>query len=77
MAGLSYYLPGGRADTDSSPFEKSYIVLDGELEVTDGSGEAFTLRPFDSCHIAPGECRAVHNRTNRMATLLVIIPHKA
>jgi len=31
--GLSQYLPGGGAGPDSTPFEKVYVVLDGEMTV--------------------------------------------
>ena len=31
--GLSQFLPGGGAGPDSTPFEKVYIVLEGEMTV--------------------------------------------
>ncbi|MEP3665890.1 MAG: cupin domain-containing protein [Roseibium sp.] len=31
--GLSQFLPGGGAGPDSTPFEKVYVVLDGEMTV--------------------------------------------
>lgn len=72
--GLSYYLPGGRAERGASPLERVYIVLDGEITVITNEGET-VLGPLDSCHIAPDEMRAVENRTNRVATMLVIMPN--
>ena len=30
--GLSQFLPGGGAGPDSTPFEKVYVVLEGEIE---------------------------------------------
>ncbi len=72
--GLSYYLPGGAAEHSASPLERVYVVLDGEITVTTEAGET-VLGPLDSCRIAPGEARAVENRTNRVATMLVIMPN--
>lgn len=54
--GLSQFLPGGGAGPDSTPFEKVYVVLDGEMSVRVG-GEETTLGRYDSCTIAPGEVR--------------------
>ena len=34
--GLSQFLPGGGAGPDSTPFEKVYVVLDGEMTVETG-----------------------------------------
>jgi quercetin dioxygenase-like cupin family protein len=72
--GLSHYLPGGRADKGSAPLERIYVVLEGEITVTTGSGDA-VLGPLDSCHIAPGEERTVENRANGVAAMLVIMPN--
>ncbi len=33
--GYSQFLPGGGAGPDSTPFEKVYVVLDGEMTVID------------------------------------------
>ena len=43
--------------------------------VTD-EGEA-TLGPYDSCYLAPNEARAIENRTNRPASILVVMPYPA
>jgi quercetin dioxygenase-like cupin family protein len=72
--GLSHYLPGGGAERDATPIEKVYVVLDGELTVVTDDGET-ALGPLDSCRLAPNEARAVENRTNRPATLLVVMPY--
>lgn len=72
--GVSYYLPGGGAHMDSSPFEKVYLALDGEITVENGDGEIRVLKPMDSCVIAANEKREVRNETNRTATLLVVMP---
>ena len=72
--GLSQFLPGGGAGPDSTPFEKVYIVLEGELTVTVDDAET-ALRPLDSCTIAPGEVRKIENRSNHSAKMLVVIPY--
>ena len=72
--GCSYYLPGAKAEWDASPLHKVYVVLDGELTVATDDGEA-TLHPMDSVYLAPNERREVRNDTNRVATMLVIMPY--
>lgn len=72
--GLSHYLPGGAAERDATPIEKVYVVLDGELTVVTDDGET-TLAPLDSCRLAPNEARSVENRTNRPASMLVVMPY--
>ena len=72
--GVSHLLPGGGTTLDASPVEKFYIVLDGEVTVVTESGEA-TLGRNDSCRLAPGEKRALKNRTNRPASILLVMPY--
>jgi len=72
--GLSTYGPGGYAEMDAGAQEKIYIVLSGEIQVTLGNGEVTLLHQYDSCRLAPGEHRAVHNATSVEAKLLVIMP---
>jgi len=57
--GLSHFLPGGGAEMDASPLEKIYVVL----------------RELDSCFIPGNEARAVRNKGNSVATMLVVMPH--
>ncbi|HEX2727912.1 MAG TPA: cupin domain-containing protein [Beijerinckiaceae bacterium] len=71
--GLSHILPGGGTTLDASPLEKMYVVLDGEVTISNGTEEV-TLRTWDSCRIAPDEPRALANRTNRPATILLAMP---
>ena len=52
--GLSQFLPGGGAGPDSTPFEKVYVVLEGEMTIT-VDGENTVLRRFDSCTIPAGQ----------------------
>jgi mannose-6-phosphate isomerase-like protein (cupin superfamily) len=72
--GCSYYLPGAKAEWDASPLHKIYVVLDGELTVATEDSEV-TLGAMDSVYLAPGEKREVRNDTNRVATMLVVMPY--
>jgi mannose-6-phosphate isomerase-like protein (cupin superfamily) len=72
--GLSQFLPNGGAGPDSTPFEKVYVVLDGEMTVI-VDGEETVLKKYDSCTIAPNEVRKIENRSNLVCTMLVVIPY--
>jgi quercetin dioxygenase-like cupin family protein len=72
--GLSQFLPGGGAGPDSTPFEKVYVCLAGEMTLII-NGERTMLGPYDSCTIPPGEVRELINASNHTATLLVVIPY--
>ena len=74
--GYSQFLPGGGAGPDSTPFEKVYVVLEGELTVI-VSGAETVLTAMDSCTIAPGELREIINRSNHVCKMLVVIPYPA
>jgi mannose-6-phosphate isomerase-like protein (cupin superfamily) len=71
--GLSYLLPGGGTTLDASGIEKMYVVLEGEVVVSNGAEET-TLRAWDSCRIAPGEPRRLTNKSNRPAAILLAMP---
>jgi quercetin dioxygenase-like cupin family protein len=73
--GLSHFLPGGGAEMDATPIEKVYIVIDGEVTV-ETEHEVTTLGPLDSCWLAPDEARKIENRTNRPASMLVVMPYR-
>jgi len=72
--GLSQFLPGGGAGPDSTPFEKVYVVLEGEMTVTI-DGQDTVLGKFDSCTIAPNEVRKIENRRNDVCKMLVVMPY--
>jgi len=72
--GLSQFLPGGGAGPDSTPFEKVYIVLDGEMTVII-DGHETTLHPLDSATIAPHEVRTIENRSNHICKMIVVMPY--
>jgi quercetin dioxygenase-like cupin family protein len=72
---LSHFLPGGGADKDSSPFGKIYVMLEGELVIELADGTRETLTPMDSCYLPAGTTRSIANRSNRLASMLVITPN--
>ncbi|MFW2543730.1 cupin domain-containing protein [Primorskyibacter sp. 2E107] len=72
--GFSQFLPGGGAGPDSTPFEKVYVVLDGEMTV-EWDGHTEVLRAMDSLTVPPGQVRRIENRTNHVCRMLVVIPY--
>ncbi|MEM8540736.1 MAG: cupin domain-containing protein [Pseudomonadota bacterium] len=72
--GLSQFLPGGGAGPDSTPFEKIYVVLEGEMTVIIDGIETI-LSKYDSCTIPPNEVRKIENRSNLVCAMLVVIPY--
>jgi len=72
--GFSQFLPGGGAGPDSTPFEKVYVVIEGEMTVTI-DGVDTTLNAMDSCTIAANEVRKIENRTNAVCKMLVVMPY--
>jgi quercetin dioxygenase-like cupin family protein len=72
--GYSQFLPGGGAGPDATPFEKVYVVLEGEMTVII-AGKETVLGPMDSCTIAPGEVREITNKSNHVCKMLVVIPY--
>ena len=72
--GCSQFLPGGGAGPDSTPFEKIYVVLDGEMTVI-VAGKETILNAMDSCTIAPNEVREIVNRSNHVCKMLVVMPY--
>lgn len=72
--GYSQFLPGGGAGPDATPFEKVYVVLEGEMTVIIG-GKETVLGKMDSCTIAPNEVREIVNRSNHVCKMLVVIPY--
>jgi len=70
--GMSHFLPGGGAEFGTTPAEKYYFVLDGEITVKTEK-EEITLGPWDSVYIAPNEGREIINKTNKPVSMLVVI----
>ena len=72
--GMSHFLPGGGAEYayEDSPTEKVYFVLDGEITVKTKK-EEITLGPWETVYLAPNEGREVINKTNKPASMLVIV----
>lgn len=71
--GLSTFLPAGGAEWDSSPTEKVYVVVTGEVHVKFKDKEV-VLGPMDSLYIEPNEERSLVNKSNHVATMLVVSP---
>lgn len=74
--GFSQFLPGGGAGPDSTPFEKVYVVVEGEMTIIVDGIETI-LKAMDSCTIAPRELREIINRSNHVCKMLVVIPYPA
>ena len=74
--GFSQFLPGGGAGPDSTPFEKVYVMLEGEMTLESG-GTRVVLGPMDSATIAPDEVRTLTNTGQMTAKMLVVIPYPA
>lgn len=72
--GFSQFLPGGGAGPDCTPFEKVYVVLEGEMTI-DVDGTETVLGAMDSCTIPAGEVRRIENKTNHICKMLVVIPY--
>jgi quercetin dioxygenase-like cupin family protein len=72
--GFSQFLPGGGAGPDSSPVEKVYVILEGELTVII-DGEQTILQAMDSCTIWPNEIREIINHSNHVCKMLVVLPY--
>lgn len=68
--GMSFLDPGARIDPSASPEERFYVVLEGEVEISNGN-ETHVLRRWDSCRIGPGETRIVNNRGMAPAVTLL------
>jgi mannose-6-phosphate isomerase-like protein (cupin superfamily) len=72
--GFSHFLPGGGCEHEATPLEKVYVVVAGEITVITDDAEV-TLGPKDSCHIPANEARSVQNRTNDVASMVVVMPY--
>lgn len=72
--GMSHFLPGGGCDHEATPLEKVYVVTAGEITVITDTDEV-TLGVNDSCHIPANEARSVANRTNAVASMIVVMPY--
>jgi quercetin dioxygenase-like cupin family protein len=71
--GISELAPGGGTTLDPSPMEKLYVVLEGEVTVSNGA-DSVKVRRWDSVRIAPNEPRQLKNETDRPASILLAMP---
>ena len=72
--GMSHFLPGGGCSHEATPLEKVYVVVAGEITVITDTEEV-TLGVSDSCHIPANEARSVANRSNNVASMIVVMPY--
>jgi quercetin dioxygenase-like cupin family protein len=72
--GCSHFLPGGGAGPDSSPMEKVYVILAGELTIN-VDGKTHKAGPMDSVTIPAGEVRTIVNEGNDIVTMVVAMPY--
>jgi len=70
--GLSIIESGGSIEAAASPFEKLYLVLDGELEFRT-PGESNWLTKWDACRVAPNEERTIVNLSSHQATVMLVM----
>lgn len=68
----SVFLPNGGAELSSSPKERVYYVVDGQMKLT-GDGKEHFLAAGDMVYIAPGEEREVTLLGNKACESLVFI----
>ncbi|MBT5428575.1 MAG: cupin domain-containing protein [Rhodospirillaceae bacterium] len=72
--GLSYFLPGGGTTHTSTPLEKCYVCVGGAITIKTDNEEV-TLENLDSIYLEPSESRSIINKSNEIATILVIMPY--
>jgi len=72
--GLTHFLPAGGCENGATPMEKVYVVTEGSVTVITDEGEV-TLSQYDSIYLAGNEARAIENRTNRPASMVVVMPY--
>lgn len=76
--GLSIIEPGGGTAVSAAKVEKFYVVVEGLLEVSaradDEPASVAVLGVLDSCRIAPGESRQLHNPTDQPCKVLLVMP---
>jgi mannose-6-phosphate isomerase-like protein (cupin superfamily) len=72
--GMSHFLPGGGAGPDSSPLEKVYVIVAGEMTL-EMDGKSTVLKANDSCCIPPGKERKIFNAGNDVASMMVVMPY--
>ncbi|RJF92714.1 cupin domain-containing protein [Noviherbaspirillum saxi] len=77
--GLSIIEPGGGTVVSAARVEKFYVVVEGALEVSaqidDSPPTVAVLGVLDSCRIAPGETRRLHNRSDQLCKVMLVMPN--
>jgi quercetin dioxygenase-like cupin family protein len=73
QVGISHFLPGGGAEMSSSPLERVYFCIDGQISVKGKGPEEYKLEPGDMIYIGPNEDRSFQVPNTKPATILVIM----
>lgn len=73
--GISTFLPGGGAEWayEDNPLEKVYYVLEGEVTITDKTGNKYVIHKDECITMEPNEGRKIVNDSNLPARMLVIV----
>ena len=72
--GLSHFLPGGNTSHEATPLEKVYVVIRGEITVV--TDEARRLSAVSTRATSrPTRPARVVNRTNDVASMIVVMPY--
>lgn len=75
--GVSQIQPGGHTSLDGSPYEKHYVVLEGEVTLVselNGVTTEAVLKVHDSACFAHGEKRQLLNKSQQRASILLAMP---
>jgi quercetin dioxygenase-like cupin family protein len=73
VVGISHFLPGGGGEMSSSPQERVYVCMEGEIAVKNKNNEEFVLNAGDMIYIAANEERSFQVPNTKPATILTII----
>ena len=74
LIGHSTFPPGATVPMGAGPIGKVYVVTDGALTVELADGALHLLHPGDSVFIPANEARAVRNKGDAPASMIVITP---
>lgn len=69
---LSAIESGGGITLSASGAEKFYVVVEGEIEISNGA-ETQRLGIYDSCRIAPNEPRMIRNPGPATARIILVM----
>ena len=73
--GHSNFEPGGGAGPDSSPLEKVYVVLSGEMTLIAEDGREQTIGADGQRHHPANVTREIVNRGSTPVEMIVVMPY--